>query len=218
MRQLDVGVATLLWAPRCGRGYIWRTDSRVMGSAESRFNGLLVQGNEKEALDLWQSHPELQAQFRPNLPIKSTRYRDAPLHVAARNDMKLLMQEFLTRGADPRAKNSNGETPLHIVCRSARFSSRANRVRADLLRLLLDRLSPFEQNIHQDIGSGVLCESEESEWGSGDSMALGRDRFSRTGEADPYNLALSDKVILGVRRCIASCFVFLYRIATLHYI
>lgn len=164
-----------------------------MGSAESRFNGLLVQGNEKEALDLWQSHPELQAQFRPNLPIKSTRYRDAPLHVAARNDMKSLMQEFLTRGADPRAKNSNGETPLHIVCRSARFSSRANRERADLLRLLLDRLSPFEQTTyHQDIGSGVMCESGESQWGSGDSMALGRDG---TGEVDPYNLALSDKVI-----------------------
>lgn len=183
-----------------------------MGSAESRFNGLLVHGNEKEALDLWQSHPELQAQFRPNLPIKSTRYRDAPLHVAARNDMKSLMQEFLTRGADPRAKNSNGETPLHIVCRSARFSSRANRERADLLRLLLDRLSPFEQNI--DTGSGVLCESGESQWGFGDSM--GRDG---TGEVDPYNLALSDKVIGWQGACagiLQAVLFYLYRIATLH--
>lgn len=189
-----MGVATVgaaLWA-----WLYWVNTVQAMGSTESRFNGLLVQGNEKEALDLWQSHPELQAQFRPNLPIKSTRYRDAPLHIAARNDMKTLMQEFLTRGADPRAKNSNGETPLHIVCRSARFSSRTNRVRADLLRLLLDRLSPFEQTLYQEVGSGVLCESGKNcEWGSGDSMASGRERLSGTGEADPYNLALSDKVI-----------------------
>lgn len=157
-----------------------------MGGAESRFNGLLVEGNEKEALELWQSHPELQARFRPNLPIKSTQYRDTPLHSAARGDMKELMQEFLSRGADPRAKNSNGETPLHIVCRSARFSSRTNRLRADLLKLLLDRISPFEQNVYQDIGNG-------ENGGLGDNV--GREHLS---EADPYNLALSDKVLMAI--------------------
>lgn len=158
-----------------------------MGGTESRFNGLLVEGNEKEALELWQSHPELQARFRPNLPIKSTRYRDMPLHSAARSDMKKLMQEFLSRGADPRAKNSNGETPLHIVCRSARFSSRTNRLRADQLKLLLDRLSPFEQKVYQDVGNGVLCES------GGPADNTGREHHQP--EADPYNLALSDKVM-----------------------
>lgn len=155
-----------------------------MGGTESRFNGLLVEGSETDALELWHNHPELQAGFRPNLPIKSTPHRDMPLHCAARGSLKVLMHEFLTRGADPRAKNANGETPLHIVCRSARFSSRTNRLRADLLRLLLDRLSPFEQSKYEDVGNGVLCEDERG---------LG-ERCTGAGEADPYNLALSDKV------------------------
>ena len=152
-----------------------------MGGIESRFNGLIVEGNEKEALELWHSNPELQARFRPDLPLKATQYRDTPLHSAARGNMKILTYEFLAHGADPRAKNANGETPLHIVCSSARFSSRTNRLRADLLRLLLDRLSPFEQNRYEEVGNGVLCASE---WAICD----------RAGEADPYNLALMDKV------------------------
>ena len=156
-----------------------------MGGVESRFNGLLVEGSEAEALELWHGNPELQARFRPNVPIKSTQCRDTPLHSAARGCMKVLMDEFLARGADPRAKNANGETPLHIACSSARFSSRTNRLRADLLRLLLDRLSPFEKGRFEDVGNGVLC-AEES--GKGEHTATG------AGEADPYNLALTDKV------------------------
>lgn len=154
-----------------------------MGGAESRFNSLLVEGNETEALELWHNHPELQARFRPDLQIKSTQYRDTPLHSAARANMKILMHELLLRGADPRAKNSNGETPLHIVCSSARFSSRTNRLRADLLRLLLDGLvlSPCEHNKDEE---AVLV-------GSGNGEALTCDRV---GEADPYNLAITDKV------------------------
>jgi ankyrin repeat/IBR domain-containing protein 1 len=148
-----------------------------MGGVESRFNGLLVGGNEKEALELWHSHPDLQARFRPQLPIKSSPHRDTPLHSAARGSMKVVMEELLSNGADPRTKNANGETPLHIVCSSARFSSRTNRLRAELLRLLLDRLEPFEQG--REVGNGVL--------GTGDGEA------SVAGEADPYRLALTDK-------------------------
>lgn len=155
-----------------------------MGGVESRFNSLLVEGNEQEALELWHSNPDLQAGFRPDLPIKSTRCRDTPLHSAARGCMKILMHEFLTHGADPRAKNTNGETPLHIVCSSARFSSRTNRLRADLLRLLLDRLSPFEQRRFEDMGNGVLSAED------GARMA----EHTGVGEADPYCLALTDKV------------------------
>ena len=157
-----------------------------MGSLESRFNSLIVDGNETEALELWHGHPELQARFRPNLPIKWTQCRDTPLHCAARGAMKVLMHEFLSHGADPRAKNSNGETPLHIVSSSARFSSRTNRLRADLLRLLLDRLSPFEQTKYEDVGNGVLCADE-----TGIAERLSS---AGAGEADPYNLALMDKV------------------------
>ena len=157
-----------------------------MGGTESRFTSLIVEGNEAEALELWNSNPELQARFRPDLPIKSTQHRDTPLHSAARGAMKKLMHELLVHGADPRAKNVVGETPLHIVCRSARFSSRTNRLRADLLRLLLDRLSPFEQSVYEaeSVGNGVLGVGE------GENLPL----TSGAGEADPYKLALTDKV------------------------
>ena len=155
-----------------------------MGGVGSRFHSLIVEGNEKEALELWHAHPDLQASLDPNLPIKSTPYRDTPLHSAARGCMKVLMHELLSHGADPRGKNSNGETPLHIVCSSTRFSSRTNRLRADLLALLLDKLSPFEQGKYEEMGSGVLCQADGA-YGGG---------LTSAGEADPYNLALTDKV------------------------
>ena len=176
-RQLGVGVAH-------GHFQFAAGFETAMGGTESRFNSLIVEGNETEALELWESNPELQARFRPDLPIKSTQQRDTPLHSAARGAMKDLMRELLSHGADPRAKNVVGETPLHIACRSARFSSRTNRLRADLLRLLLDRLSPFEQSTCEDVGNGVLGVDER------DSSRL----TSGAGEADPYMLALTDKV------------------------
>lgn len=152
-----------------------------MGGVESRFNSLIVDGNEKEALELWHSQPELQARYNPSLPIRGTSRRDTPLHSAARGSMKILMHELLSCGADPRSRNSDGETPLHVVCSSTRFSSRTNRLRAELLTMLLDRLSPFEQGRHEEIGNGVL--------GAGENEPFA----GRAGEADPYNLALMDK-------------------------
>ena len=154
-----------------------------MGGVESRFSGLIVEGNEQEALELWKGHPDLQARYNPNLPIKSTRCRDTPLHSAARGGMKTLMKELLSHGADPRSKNTNGETPLHLVCSSARFSSRTNQLRAGLLGLLLERLSPYQQGRFEEVGGGVL--------GAGESR---RGVVTEAGEADPYYLALTDKV------------------------
>ena len=161
-----------------------------MGGVESRFNGLIVDGKEEEAMELWNSHSELQARYKPNLPIKWASRRDTPLLSAARGDMKDIMKEFLSHGADPRGRNADGETALHVVCSSARFSSRTNRLRAELLTMLLDRLSPFEQNDGQDgeePGNGLPCAVSGGEG----------DPFGGTGEADPYNLALMDKVTRG---------------------
>ena len=144
-----------------------------MGGVESRFDGLIVEGNEEEALELWHSHPELQARYDPNHQIKASPHRDTPLHSATRGSMKVLVHELLAQGADPRAKNAGGETPLHVACSSARFSSRTNRLRAELLAMLLDRLSPFERGRY---GDGAPA--------------------NEAGEADPYNLALMDKVFI----------------------
>ena len=114
-----------------------------MGGTESRFNSLLLEGSDEEQpLKMWLQDKELQDSFQqhPNLPLKGSPYRDTPLHCAARKQMKILMLEFLDKGADPLARNSNSETPMHIVCTSARASSRTSKRRYDILQLLLDRI------------------------------------------------------------------------------
>ena len=115
-----------------------------MGGTESTFNTLLLQeGNvEEQALKIWLQDQQLRESFqqRPNLPLKSSPCRDTPLHCAARKEMKILMLEFLEKGADPLARNSNSETPIHIVCTSARASSRTSKRRYDMLQLLLEKV------------------------------------------------------------------------------
>ena len=180
-----------------------------MGGVESRFNGLIVDGNEEEALELWKSRPELQASYKPNVPIKWAPRRDTPLLSASRANMNKIMKELLSHGADPRGRNADGETALHVVCSSARFSSRTNRLRAELLTMLLDRLSPFEQSGRQDgeLGNGVTAAEGEP--------------FGVAGEVDPYNLALMDKVTrIGLLAIYADMkfSIWLCRIETLHFI
>lgn len=158
-----------------------------MGGVESRFNGLLVEGKQDEALHLWHSQAEIQTRYNPNQAIRGASHRgDTPIHSAARASMKIIMEELLSHGADPRVKNASGETPLHVVCSSTRFSSRTNHLRAELLTMLLDRLSPFSErsDSYEPIGNGVLVMTSSERDG-------GR---QATDEPDPYRLALMDKV------------------------
>lgn len=115
-----------------------------MGGVESQFNTLLVEGKEKEALEMWNKNHELQARHQPNSRIKSSPYRDTPLHCTVRHEMKELMHEFLSRGADPFISNALGETPLHLVCRTAKISSRRAKKRAEYLQMMLDRIPKEE--------------------------------------------------------------------------
>ena len=115
-----------------------------MGGTESTFNSLLLHegSDEEQPLKIWLQDRALQDGFqkRPNLPLKGSPCRDTPLHCAARKEMKILMMEFLEKGADPLTRNSNSETPIHIVCTSARASSRTSRRRCDMLQLLLEKV------------------------------------------------------------------------------
>lgn len=122
-----------------------------MGGVESRFSLLLIDGSTEEALHLWVQHPELQSRLRPNEPIRSSLHRDTPLHCAARAEMKILLNDFLEAGGDPLVCNANGETPLHIVCTSARASSRTSKRRAELLQILLDKLPEVSGEESYDI-------------------------------------------------------------------
>lgn len=174
-----------------------------MGGTESRFNSLLVEGTETDALELWHSYPDLQERFRPEVPIKCSPHRDKPLHAAARWGMKVLMHEFLERGADPLARNSNEETALHLVCRSARFSSRTNAHRAELLRMLLDKISSASDETCEELSNAewfsqtLPSASPEKKVDTG-SRTLERPRSSsNVGSStamDPYNLGVEDKV------------------------
>lgn len=116
-----------------------------MGGVESRFNALLVEGKENEALAIWEDNFELQAYHKPNSQIKSSSYRDTPLHCAIRHEMRELTGQFVSRGGSPFVMNGKGETPLHLVCRSSKASSRQSKKRADYLKLLLDRV-PLEES------------------------------------------------------------------------
>ena len=182
-----------------------RERRRTMGGTESRFNTLLVEGNETDALALWHSYPDLQERFSPGVPIKCSPHRDKPLHAAARAGMKVLLLEFLERGADPLARNANEETALHLVCRSARFSSRTNAQRAELLRLLLDTISnASDQETCEALSNGTEWYSQtlpsagpEKKQDIG-SRTLERPRSSSSAGGmvimDPYNLGVEDKV------------------------
>ena len=153
-----------------------------MGNVESRFGTLLVQGKEEEAMEQWKENFELQTRFQPNTQIKASQYRDTPLHCTVRFEMKELMVEFLSMGGDPFSTNALGETPLHIVCRAAKISSRRSRKRAELLRLLLDRI-PSEETF-EVVRS---MEAKKSDWKSASVVSSGADR-------DTHHLGMQDKV------------------------
>lgn len=129
------------WPARQSSHVVNHIGKLAMGGVESRFQTLLLEGKTEEAMSMWHNNPEnLQQIFRPNAPIKGSPYRDNSLHCSARHGMKILMHEFLEKGADPFSRNDNGETAMHIVCRTARGSSRTSKRQADLLFLLLDKI------------------------------------------------------------------------------
>lgn len=111
-----------------------------MGGLESKFNALLVDGRGDEAKTIWDANIDLQERFRPNEQIKSSPKRDTPLHCAVHWEMRELIEEFLKRGGDPFSRNGNLETPIHVVCRSAKFSSRRSKRKLELLKLMLNKI------------------------------------------------------------------------------
>ncbi|KAL5489407.1 hypothetical protein EMCRGX_G018496 [Ephydatia muelleri] len=113
-----------------------------MGGIESKFNALLAQGNEMEAVDMWDSNVQLLHQYNPNVAIRWNNQGDTPLHLAARLEMQSIMVRLIEKGGDPFLKNANDQTPLHLVCRSARNSSRTSKWRGTLLEILLSKVSP----------------------------------------------------------------------------
>lgn len=174
-----------------------------MGGVESRFNALLVEGKADEAMQIWDENFDLQMKHQPNAQIKSSPHRDTPLHCTVRWEMKELMQEFLSRGGDPFTINGIGETPLHIVCRAAKFSSRRSKKRAEFLQLMLDRIpgeETFEvigpsRSLEKDAslleGSSHLSGVEERKWLKNGQVPGG---LKMAADSDAHYLGTQDKV------------------------
>lgn len=181
-----------------------------MGSGESRFPALLVEGSEEEAWTLWKDNFDLQMNFQPNLQIKASPFRDTPLHCTVRHEMKMLTAEFLSNGADPFAKNGNGETPLHLACRSSRSSSRYSKRKAEFLKLLLDRI-PLEETlevIHRSssvedsmatstksgLFSSLLQKDKPKDKSAEGALPLLLDGLVSLPDNDAHHLGVQDKV------------------------
>ena len=107
----------------------------LMGSLESKLVTLLQQGRQKEALEFWIDHPELQEKINPNSRVKEHRWhqqdrQDTALHIAARYGSKPLLWLLLSKGGDPFVRNAKGETPMHIVCTLSKHDSKTDAVQA----------------------------------------------------------------------------------------
>lgn len=117
----------------------------IMGTVQSRFHELLLEGRVEESLLMWIETEQLQTRFDPKAIVRG-RWRDPPLHCLLRHgdykhtQLKVLAVELLERKADPLMPNSNKETALHIVCTSERHSKRVSQARRDMLDLLMEYL------------------------------------------------------------------------------
>ena len=148
---------------------------------ESKLISLLQEKKLNEALELWVDNPELQNRINPNARIRALN-GDTPLHCAARYGSKPILWLLLSKGGDPFVRNAKGETPMHIVCTSAKHDSITNDIQGDLLEVLLTKIPEVTGEATYDI----VCNEEEKK---GDLRA-------RAECEDTLNLGVVDKVYL----------------------
>ena len=158
-----------------------------MGGLETKLVSLLQDRKLAEALELWLDNPKLREQIDPNAPMKWTgnKYGDTPLHCAARYGSKPILWLLLSKGGDPFVRNAKGETPMHIVCTSAKHDSATDAVQADLLEVLLSKIPEVTGENTYEIISNVEKEDD------------GGDRIASTPKytcEDELNLGIVDKV------------------------
>ena len=117
-----------------------------MGNVETRFHQLLLSGDHEQALHFWTENKDFQSRLDMRTPVRYSPTKDPPLHCILRvgnyrqSFLKILMHEFIEKGADPLLQNAANETTLHVVCCSQRHSARENKARREILEILLGEL------------------------------------------------------------------------------
>jgi len=120
-----------------------------MGGVDSKLTEYLIEGREKEALELYRSNESYKDQISPNARLSKSPYGDTPLLCAARYGMKSLLEELLTSGGDPCVANRKNETAFHLVCKFSQSitSSRRSRLRTAMLTRLLEHVGCYHQTV-----------------------------------------------------------------------
>jgi len=120
-----------------------------MGGVDSKLTEFLIEGREKEALELYHSDESYKEQVSPNTRLSKSPYGDTPLLCAARYGMKTLLEELLDRGGDPCVANRKNETAFHLVCKFSQSitSSRRSRIRTAMLTRLLEHVGCSHQTV-----------------------------------------------------------------------
>ncbi|XP_065888984.1 ankyrin repeat and IBR domain-containing protein 1-like [Dysidea avara] len=119
-----------------------------MGGVDSKLTEYLIEGREKEALELYHSNESFNDQINPNARLSKSP-GDTPLLCAARYGMKSLLEELLTSGGNPCVANRKNETAFHLVCKFSQSitSSRKSRIRTALLTRLLEHVGCGYQTV-----------------------------------------------------------------------
>lgn len=124
-----------------------------MGNLESRFHHFLSDGDLEQASQFWSDNVDLQTKINLRTPVKYSNTKDPPLHCILRVGnyrqpfLKILMHQFLEKGADPLWTNGDNQTAIHVLCCSQRHSARENKSRREILEILLDKLPTVEDDV-----------------------------------------------------------------------
>ena len=128
-----------------------------MGNVEARFHQLLLTGEHEQALQFWSENKDFQSKLDLKMPVRGSLSKDSPLHCLLRVGnyrqpfLKILMHEFIEKGADPLFRNGFLETSIHVVCCSQRHSARENKARREILEILLEELPSIDPQLNDSI-------------------------------------------------------------------
>jgi ankyrin repeat/IBR domain-containing protein 1 len=111
-----------------------------MGGTQSKaFFRALKDPNEERALSIYRSSEELRANLNPNHKYGIFARSVTPLHLVAKRGFLELFKSFMINGGSPTYLDGRNKTVAHHICLTSYGTlSEIDRVRADMLKFLID--------------------------------------------------------------------------------